>query len=500
MVAPCAPIMPPYSCSCMSSSPSGFTWAFRWWGGRVRSTQWSWILFSGTTLHPWWNDRCIPWSSSEQYSWFGRWCVHHTQHQRTIWRARWKGECGSEIRNKATFSYRGSLTSLEALHDITLWSPLQDIMWTPILSNQYLLPVAQLVPYTQMYSQCGTGLQELIQQNLQHKETLCLLHLTVLWCLNSMEANNDSPTIQTSGDIGVDGIMELDPGPMENDNDSDSGDPENCSTGTMCYDLVPSYLVPSDHMISAFQQGHQAFPLVKLKDNFTNALGDTYHSLLPMVPICLDHTFAQNPNLHSHTALFDHFHAMPSSSKHLAINMGRYHFYNESPNEYSFTDEDLGLTTDESDFDHYDFYYNLEELQETSPKMDDDTISNMQSPTCIKRVANQLHTVHATNLMEMQVQVPKEVADDTSDALEPTSTSPCHHNNLGRGVERDYQNPVLPAAAIWGSKLSFPLGLLPCPSHFLWSHLTSGNWHAAHQACQEGDGPWGFADSLWQVS
>ena len=53
--------------------------------------------------------------------------------------------------------------------------------------------------------------------------------------------------------------------------------------------------------------------------------------------------------------------------------MGRYHFYNESPNKYRFTDEDLGLTTDESDFDQYDFYYNLEELHEP-PKMDDDTI------------------------------------------------------------------------------------------------------------------------------
>jgi hypothetical protein len=59
-------------------------------------------------------------------------------------------------------------------------------------------------------------------------------------------------------------------------------------------------------------------------------------------------------------------HAMPSSSKHLAINMGRYHFYNESPNEYSFTDEDLGLTTDKSNFDHYDFYYKLEESQEAT--------------------------------------------------------------------------------------------------------------------------------------
>jgi hypothetical protein len=65
-------------------------------------------------------------------------------------------------------------------------------------------------------------------------------------------------------------IMELDPGPIENDDASNSHDPENCDTSTMCYDLVPSYLVPSDHVISAFQQGHQAFPLVKLKDNFTN--------------------------------------------------------------------------------------------------------------------------------------------------------------------------------------------------------------------------------------
>jgi hypothetical protein len=64
--------------------------------------------------------------------------------------------------------------------DVTLWSPLQDIMWTPVPSNQYLLPVTQLVPYTQRSSQCGTELQELIHQNLQHKEPFCLLHLTVL--------------------------------------------------------------------------------------------------------------------------------------------------------------------------------------------------------------------------------------------------------------------------------------------------------------------------------
>jgi hypothetical protein len=59
---------------------------------------------------------------------------------------------------------------------------------------------------------------------------------------------------------------------------------------------------------------------------------------------------------------------LQATSSHSLINMGRYHFYNESPNEYSFTDEDLGLTTDESNFDQYDFYYNLEhqELQEAT--------------------------------------------------------------------------------------------------------------------------------------
>jgi hypothetical protein len=39
--------------------------------------------------------------------------------------------------------------------------------------------------------------------------------------------------------------MELDPAPMANDDHSSSDDPENCDTGTMCYDLVPSYLACS---------------------------------------------------------------------------------------------------------------------------------------------------------------------------------------------------------------------------------------------------------------
>jgi hypothetical protein len=60
--------------------------------------------------------------------------------------------------------------------------------------------------------------------------------------------------------------------------------------------------------------------------------------------------------------------------------MRRYNFYDESTNEYSVINEDLGLSTDESNFDTYDFYYNEEELN-TPPKMDYDTISNLQLPT-----------------------------------------------------------------------------------------------------------------------
>jgi hypothetical protein len=145
-----------------------------------------------------------------------------------------------------------------------------------------------------------------------------------------MEGNNDPPTTQTSGDIGVDRIMELGAGPMENDASFNTSDPENCGTGTICYDLVPSYLVPSDHLISAFQQGHQAFPLVKLKDNLTNAFGNVYCCFpfthgphLPGPYIC------PVPDLHLHMTLIDHCYAAPSSNNHLAINIGRYHFYNK---------------------------------------------------------------------------------------------------------------------------------------------------------------------------
>jgi hypothetical protein len=44
-------------------------------------------------------------------------------------------------------------------------------------------------------------------------------------------------------------IMELDPGPIEDDDGCDSCDPENCASGKFCYDIVSSLLVLSDHLI-----------------------------------------------------------------------------------------------------------------------------------------------------------------------------------------------------------------------------------------------------------
>jgi hypothetical protein len=192
---------------------------------------------------------------------------------------------------------------------------LKDLMQTWIHSNQNLLLVTQLLPYMQTYSWCGRGLQEVIQQNLQQNETYHLLYLSVLQCWNRTETNNDSPKTQTSGDIGINRIMELDPGPMANDDHSNRDDSWNCDTSIMCYDLALSSLNPSDHMISALQQGHQTFPLVKVKDSISNVLGHAYHSLSAMVPFLLDHTtFDQTPDLHSHTALIEQFHIMPSSN------------------------------------------------------------------------------------------------------------------------------------------------------------------------------------------
>jgi hypothetical protein len=159
--------------------------------------------------------------------------------------------------------------------------------------------------------------------------------------------------------------------------------------------LIPKIVLPVQCIITLYL--HSLFCLTTWSQHSNR---DIRHSLLfssriispvplaiPTTCFCpwslllrLGHTFAKCPNLHLDTTLLDHFHATPSSSKHSAINMGRYLFYDESPNEYSFTNEDLWLSNDESGFDTYDFYYNVMELQ-TPPKMDNDILSNLQSPS-----------------------------------------------------------------------------------------------------------------------
>jgi hypothetical protein len=76
--------------------------------------------------------------------------------------------------------------------------------------------------------------------------------------------------------------------------------------------------------------------------------------------------------------------------------MGRYNFYDESPNDFDFTDEDSidfmdegpDLNIEVSKIDHYDFYYDWKELQKHAgiSMWDDDFISNIQLPTCITKV------------------------------------------------------------------------------------------------------------------
>jgi hypothetical protein len=75
--------------------------------------------------------------------------------------------------------------------------------------------------------------------------------------------------------IGVDGLKELDPGPYTHvgihiDNIMEHG------PSHIHYELVPPPPVTSTHVVSAFQQGHQPFPLVKVKTTNGNTYGHTY--------------------------------------------------------------------------------------------------------------------------------------------------------------------------------------------------------------------------------
>ncbi len=80
--------------------------------------------------------------------------------------------------------------------------------------------------------------------------------------------------------IGVDGLKELDPSPSMHDGIHIDGIIEH-GPSHIHYELVPPLPVTSNHIISAFQWGHQAFPLVKVKTTNDN----TYSHTNPFLPI-----------------------------------------------------------------------------------------------------------------------------------------------------------------------------------------------------------------------
>ena len=92
---------------------------------------------------------------------------------------------------------------------------------------------------------------------------------------------NAKVMMHDDGGIGVDGLKELDPGPSTHDGIHVDGIMEH-GPSHIHYVLVPLPPVVSNHIISAFQQGHQAFPIVKVKTANGNTYGHTYH-FLPII-------------------------------------------------------------------------------------------------------------------------------------------------------------------------------------------------------------------------
>jgi hypothetical protein len=70
--------------------------------------------------------------------------------------------------------------------------------------------------------------------------------------------------------IGVDGLKELDPDRSTHDGIMEHG------PSHIHYELVPLLPVTSNHVISAFQQGHQAFLLIKVKTTNDNTYDHSY--------------------------------------------------------------------------------------------------------------------------------------------------------------------------------------------------------------------------------
>jgi hypothetical protein len=79
------------------------------------------------------------------------------------------------------------------------------------------------------------------------------------------------------GDVGtgVDGLKEFNHGPY-NHNGIHIDDTMEHGSSPIHYELVSLLPVASNNIISAFQQGHKAFPLFKVKTTDGNAYGHTY--------------------------------------------------------------------------------------------------------------------------------------------------------------------------------------------------------------------------------
>jgi hypothetical protein len=96
-----------------------------------------------------------------------------------------------------------------------------------------------------------------------------LLHLKDLLIVGHF---NKTTKVMMHGDegIGVEGLKELDPDPSTLDGIMEHG------PSHIHYVLVAPLPVASNHIISAFQQGHQAFPLVKVKTTNDNTCDHSY--------------------------------------------------------------------------------------------------------------------------------------------------------------------------------------------------------------------------------
>jgi hypothetical protein len=78
-------------------------------------------------------------------------------------------------------------------------------------------------------------------------------------------------------------------------------------------EMIPKMVIPVQYAMALylhplFHLTNRAISLpsfVKLKDSDNNILGHAYHSLLPMIPIHLDHAFNQTPDICLHKALIE---------------------------------------------------------------------------------------------------------------------------------------------------------------------------------------------------